>query len=92
VLEYKKEAAPTAAEIAGFMKESREKAKRTEVVANNSVTVRDLEANVQCLTDYQGQRVHSQWMRRNENARPAPGNENQLRAQQAEEQNPAPRR
>lgn len=92
VLDKKNEPAPTAAEVAGFMQESREKSKRTEAVSENSVTIRDLEANVQCVTEYRGKSVHAQWMRRDENSRPAAGNENQQRAQQVEEQNQAPRR
>jgi len=84
--------APTAGEVAGFMKESREKGKRTEQVAGNSVTIRDLEANVQCVTEYQGKSVHSQWMRRDATAVSPAGNEGQQLHQQVEEQNQTPRR
>jgi hypothetical protein len=89
VLDKKEAKAPPASDVEAFMKETREKAKRTEQVAENCVTVRDLEANVQCLTEYQGKAVHTQWMRRDETARPAAGNEGQ-QLQQVEEQN-APR-
>jgi hypothetical protein len=87
-LEKKIGAVPTTADVAAFMKEGRERSKRTENVAGNSVTVRELEANVQCLTEYQGKAVHTQWLLRNEpSGRPA-GNE----GQQQQEQNNTPRR
>ncbi len=92
VLDRKGGPSPTAAEVASFMKEGREKGKRTEQVAGNSVTVRDLEANVQCVTEYQGKSVHAQWMRREPNSAPPVGNEGQQQRQQREEQNQAPRR
>lgn len=90
VIEKKEGKAPTATEVLAFMKESREKSKRTEQVAENSVTIRNLEANVNCLTEYEGKVVHTQWMRRDEASRPAAGNEGQQRLQQ-EEQNAPPR-
>ena len=80
--------APAAADVAAFMQESREKSKRTEQLAENSVTVRDLEANVQCVTEYQGKSVHSQWMRRDEKPASPPGSEQR----QQMEQNAPPRR
>ena len=87
-LEKKAAIPPTAADVASFMKESRERAKRTEQVAENSVTVRDFEANVQCVTEYQGKSVHAQWLRRDERPAPPPGSE---QGQQLE-QNAPPRR
>jgi len=89
VLEKKAGPVPTAAEVAAFMKEGRERSKRTENVGANCVTVRDLEANVQCLTEYQGKAVHTQWMRRNEPSERPAGNERQ---QQELQQNESPRR
>ena len=80
--------APAPADVAAFMKESREKSKRTEQLAENSVTVRDLEANVQCVTEYQGKSVHAQWMRRDEKTASPPGSEQR----QQMEQNAPPRR
>jgi hypothetical protein len=84
ILEKKEGSAPPAADVTVFMKESREKAKRTEQVAGNSVTVRDLEANVQCVTEYRGKSVHTQWMRRDEKPASPPGQE---QSQQLEQQN-----
>src|SRR5262245_23879864 len=92
ILEKKGGNPPTAADVAGFMKEGREKGKRTEQVAGNTVTVRDLEANVQCVTEYQGKSVHGQWMRRDPNSAPPAGQEGQQQRQQVEEQNQSPRR
>ena len=63
-LEKKEGAAPPVSEVAAFMKECREKSKRTEQVGENRVTIRDNEEKIECLTEYQGQAVHSQWMRR----------------------------
>ncbi len=92
VLENKSSSSPYPSAVAAFMKEGREKGNRTEKVEGNSVTVRDFEANVQCVTEYQGKSVHAHWMRRDTgSARPA-GNEGQQQIQQVEEQNQAPRR
>lgn len=66
---------PAPAEVATFMKEGGQKSKRTEKVAENTVTIVGFEQNVQCLTDYQGKRVHSQWMCRDETPAPSPANE-----------------
>jgi len=82
ILEKKSGKSPTAAEVAAFMKEGREKGKRTEQVAGNSVTVRDLEANVQCITEYQGKSVHSQWMRRDERTASPAGHEQSQQLEQ----------
>ncbi len=89
-LEKKGGHAPAAADVASMMKEGREKGKRSEQVAGNCITVRDFEANIQCVTEYQGQSVHAQWMRREPDSAPPPGQEGQR--QQREEQNQAPRR
>ncbi|HZN63155.1 MAG TPA: DUF6569 family protein [Planctomycetota bacterium] len=82
ILEKESGKSPSAAEVAAFMKEGREKGKRTEQVAGNSVTVRDLEANVQCITEYQGKSVHSQWMRRDERAASPAGHEQSQQLEQ----------
>lgn len=90
VLEKKAGAVPTAADVAALMKEGRERGRRTENVADNTVTVRDLEAQVHCVTEYLGKAVHVQWMRRSEPSE-RPANDGQQR-QQVEEQNQTPRR
>ncbi|HKS16283.1 MAG TPA: DUF6569 family protein [Planctomycetota bacterium] len=82
ILDKKSEKLPTCADVAAFMKEGQEKGKRTEQVAENSVTIRDLEANVHCVTEYQGKSVHAQWMRRDEKAASPPGNEQRQQLEQ----------
>jgi hypothetical protein len=72
------------------MKESREKSKRTEQVAENCVTIRALEGNVECKTEYQGKVVHAQWMRQDDAVRPAARNAEQ--SQQLEDNSPRQRR
>ncbi|HEY3227475.1 MAG TPA: hypothetical protein VGK61_10835, partial [Planctomycetota bacterium] len=83
--------APSASTLAIFMKEGREKGRHSENAVGNCVTVRDFEKQVRCQTEFQGQVVHAQWMRREETS-DRPANNGQQRQQQVEEQNQAPRR
>jgi len=91
VLDAKGGSAPSASKLAAFMKEGREKGRRSEDAVGNRVTLLDFERQVRCQTEFQGQVVHAQWMRREE-ATERRANEGQQLHQQVEEQNQAPRR
>jgi hypothetical protein len=61
----KKVPAVAAAEVEKFMAGGKEKAKRLETInADNRMRVRDLEAQLECVTAYKGQVIHRQWLNR----------------------------
>jgi hypothetical protein len=91
VLEKKGGTAPSPSMLAAFMKEGRETGRRSEDAVGNRLTLCDYEKQVRCRTEFEGQVVHAQWMRREE-ASERPANNGQQRQQQVEEQNQAPRR
>ncbi|HTF56914.1 MAG TPA: DUF6569 family protein, partial [Planctomycetota bacterium] len=91
VLDTKGGSAPSPSTLAAFMKEGREKGRRSEDAVGNRVTLCDFDKQVRCQTEFQGQVVHAQWMRREE-ASERRTNDGQQMQQQVEEQNQAPRR
>lgn len=94
VLDKKPGSAPPPAALAAFMKEGREKSRRSEEAVGNRVTICGYEKQVRCQTEFEGKVVHGQWI--NVGERKAVGftdiDEPAQQRQQVEEQNRTPRR
>jgi hypothetical protein len=82
---------PAVADVSAFMKEGKEKSRRSEEAVGNGITLFDYEKQVRCQTVYGGQVVHAQWMRSEPRVFTDIDGRPQQR-QQVEEQNQAPRR